>query len=45
MAKFANILETVGRTPLFADGGVDMNEDEVKISNSTPNHRMAPKAA
>ncbi len=32
-------------TPLFADVGVDMNEDELKISNSTPNHRMAPKAA
>jgi cysteine synthase len=32
-------------TPLFADIGVDMNEDELKISNSTPNHRMAPKAA
>ncbi|HYC18119.1 MAG TPA: cysteine synthase A [Pseudolabrys sp.] len=32
-------------TPLFADIGVDMNDDEVKISNSTPNHRMAPKAA
>jgi cysteine synthase A len=32
-------------TPLFADIGVDMNEDELKISNSTPNHRMPPKAA
>jgi cysteine synthase A len=32
-------------TPLFADVGVDMNDDEVKISNSTPNHRMPPKAA
>jgi cysteine synthase A len=32
-------------TPLFADVGVDMNEDELKISNSTPNHRMPPKAA
>jgi len=32
-------------TPLFADIGVDMNDDELKISNSTPNHRMAPKAA
>jgi cysteine synthase A len=32
-------------TPLFADIGADMNEDEVKISNSTPNHRMPPKAA
>ena len=32
-------------TPLFADIGVDMNEDELKISNSTPNHRMPAKAA
>jgi cysteine synthase A len=32
-------------TPLFGDIGVDMNEDELKISNSTPNHRMQPKAA
>jgi cysteine synthase A len=32
-------------TPLFADIGVDMNDDELKISNSTPNHRMPPKAA
>jgi cysteine synthase A len=31
-------------TPLFADIGADMNEDEVSISNSTPNHRMPPKA-
>src|SRR6202162_1830294 len=27
-------------TPLFGDIGADMNEDELKISNSTPNHRM-----
>jgi len=32
-------------TPLFGDVGVDMNEEELKISNSTPNHRMPPKAA
>jgi cysteine synthase len=32
-------------TPLFADIAVDMTEEEVKISNSTPNHRMPPKAA
>ena len=32
-------------TPLFGDVGVDMNEDELNISNSTPNHRMPPKAA
>jgi cysteine synthase len=32
-------------TPLFGDIGVDMNEDELKISNSSPNHRMPPKAA
>ena len=31
-------------TPLFGDIGADMNEDELKISNSTPNHRMPPKA-
>ena len=32
-------------TPLFGDIGADMNEDELKISTSTPNHRMPPKAA
>ena len=32
-------------TPLFADVGVDMNEEEMKISNSTPSNRMPPKAA
>ncbi len=32
-------------TPLFADIGVDMGEEETKISNSTPNHRMPPKTA
>ena len=32
-------------TPLFGDIGADMNEDELKISNSTPNHRMPPKTA
>jgi cysteine synthase A len=32
-------------TPLFGDIGVDMNEAELQISNSTPNHRMPPKAA
>jgi cysteine synthase A len=32
-------------TPLFADVGVDMSDEELKISNSTPNHRMPPKAA
>ncbi len=32
-------------TPLFADVGADMNEEELNISNSTPNHRMPPKAA
>jgi cysteine synthase len=32
-------------TPLFGDIGADMNEEEVKISDSTPNHRMPPKAA
>jgi cysteine synthase len=31
-------------TPLFADVGADMSEDELKISNSTPGHRMPPKA-
>lgn len=31
-------------TPLFADVGADMNDDESKISNSTPNHRMPFKA-
>ncbi len=32
-------------TPLFGDVGADMNDDELKISNSTPNHRLAPKPA
>jgi cysteine synthase A len=32
-------------TPLFGDIGADMNEDELKISNSTPGNRMPPKAA
>ncbi len=32
-------------TPLFGDVGADMNEDEVKISQSTPNHQMPPKTA
>jgi len=31
-------------TPLFAGVDVDMNEDELKISSSTPNYRI-PKAA
>ena len=31
-------------TPLFADIGVDMNEDELKISNSTPNSRCRRSA-
>jgi len=32
-------------TPLFGDIGVDMNDEELKISNSTPNHRLPPKPA
>ncbi|MCF8478359.1 MAG: cysteine synthase A [Pseudolabrys sp.] len=32
-------------TPLFGDIAADMNDDEVAISTSTPNHRMPPKAA
>jgi cysteine synthase A len=32
-------------TPLFAGIDVDMNESELKISNSTPNYRVTPKAA
>ena len=31
-------------TPLFAGIDVDMNEDELKISNSTPSHRISAKA-
>ena len=31
-------------TPLFGDIGVDMNEDEMKISASTPGQQMPPKA-
>ncbi len=32
-------------TPLFGDIGVDMNDEEVSISKSTPNHQMPPKVA
>ncbi len=32
-------------TPLFGDIGADMNDDEIKISNSTPSNRLPPKAA
>jgi cysteine synthase A len=32
-------------TPLFADVGADMNDEEVSISKSTPNQQMPPKAA
>jgi cysteine synthase A len=32
-------------TPLFADIGADMNEEELKISNSTPSNRMPAKTA
>jgi cysteine synthase A len=31
-------------TPLFADVPADMTPDEVALSESTPNHRLAPKA-
>ena len=30
-------------TPLFGDVGADMNDEEVKISNSTPGNRLPPK--
>ena len=32
-------------TPLFGDIGADMSEEEIKISLSTPNHRMPSKVA
>jgi cysteine synthase A len=32
-------------TPLFGDIGVDMNDEEVAISKSTPNHQMPPPKA
>jgi cysteine synthase len=32
-------------TPLFGDIPADMSEEEMKISNSTPSNRLAPKAA
>jgi cysteine synthase A len=32
-------------TPLFGDVGADMNEEELKISNSTPGNRMPLKTA
>src|SRR6516162_1698378 len=32
-------------TPLFNDIGVDMSENELNISNSTPNYRLPSKAA
>jgi cysteine synthase A len=31
-------------TPLFADIGIDMSEEELKISNSTPGNKLPPKA-
>src|SRR4051812_12712472 len=30
-------------TPLFGDIGIDMNEEELKVSNSTPSNRLPPK--
>jgi cysteine synthase len=32
-------------TPLFGDIGADMDEDEMRISNSSPAQRLPPKAA
>lgn len=32
-------------TPLFGDIGADMNDEEVSISKSTPNHQMPPPKA
>jgi cysteine synthase A len=32
-------------TPLFGDVGADMNEDELKIANSTPGNRLPPPKA
>jgi cysteine synthase A len=32
-------------TPLFGDVGADMDDEELKISDSTPNHRLPAKAA
>jgi cysteine synthase len=32
-------------TPLFGDIPADMTEEEMRISNSTPSNRLAPKAA
>ena len=32
-------------TPLFADIGADMSDEEMKISQSTPNNQLPPKAA
>jgi len=32
-------------TPLFGDVGADMNDDEVKISQSTPGQQMPAKTA
>jgi cysteine synthase A len=32
-------------TPLFGDVGADMNDEEIKISQSTPNHQMPPPKA
>ena len=32
-------------TPLFADIAADMNEEEMKISRSTPGNQLPPKAA
>ena len=30
-------------TPLFADVGVDMNDDELQVMRSTPNFHLIPK--
>jgi len=43
LAMLPDTAERYLSTPLFADIGADMNEDELKISESTPNHQMLPK--
>ena len=44
MTEYSEWSEDLAKA-LAAQIGIDMSDDELKISNSTPNHRMPPKAA
>ena len=45
LAMLPDTAERYLSTPLFGDIPADMDEEELNISNSTPNNRMPPKAA